>query len=78
MQDTDFDPARAERLILRLRVENRQLKSRLREIPRLEAQGLPPSWEKKVRKLRVENARLRIERNEARGELAALRAQADV
>jgi len=71
MQDTEYDPVRGERLILNLRVENRQLKSRLRSIERLSDQELPPSWAKKLRKLRDENVQLRRERNAARAELEA-------
>lgn len=74
MQD-DFDPARAERLITSLRVENRQLKSRLRGVARLSEQELPTQWHKTITDLRRENAKFRVERNLARAELAALRAE---
>uniref|UniRef100_A0AB39U265 Uncharacterized protein n=3 Tax=unclassified Caudoviricetes TaxID=2788787 RepID=A0AB39U265_9CAUD len=74
MHDNDFDHDRAQRLILNLKVENRRLKARLRdEIGRLTDQELPPSWHKRFAQLRVENARYRIERNEARAEVARLR-----
>ncbi|MBB2992148.1 hypothetical protein FHR72_003644 [Mycolicibacterium iranicum] len=68
-------PIEIQSLIRKLRVENRQLRTRLRDIPRLGAQDLPPSWEKKLRKLRDENVQLRKERNEARADLAAARAE---
>lgn len=81
MQDTeptgtlDELPIRVQQLIRKLRIENRQLKDRIRDTPRLEAQGLPVSWQKKFADLRTENARNRIQRNEARAELAALLAE---
>ena len=75
MQDTDFDPVRAQRLILNLRVENRQLKARLREIDRLSEKDLPAKWQKELTSTRKESARLRIERNRLREELAAARAE---
>lgn len=76
MQDAEpYDPERAQRLIVSLRVENRQLKARLRGTDRLTDQGLPASWHKKFADLRRENGKFRTERNQARAELAALRAE---
>jgi hypothetical protein len=77
MQGNDFDPARAERLTLNLRVENRQLKARMRSTERLTAQELPASWHKRLRKLRDENCKYRTERNAALAELTALRSELD-
>jgi len=72
---TEFDQDRAERLIASLRVEIRQLKARLRDTPRLAEQALPETWQKTFADLRKENAKYRTQRNEARAELAALRAE---
>jgi ribosomal protein L19E len=55
----------------KLRDENRRLQAKLQ----LSDQGLPPSWIKKLRKLRDENVQLRKERNAAREELAAVRVE---
>lgn len=68
-------PIEVGNLIRKLRIENRQLRARLKDIPRLEAQELPPAWQKKLRKLRDENVQLRRDRKSAREELAAVRAQ---
>ncbi|MGZ4542524.1 MAG: hypothetical protein ACXVXI_05245 [Mycobacteriaceae bacterium] len=75
MEHNDFDPARAARLILNLRVENRQLRSRLRNSDQLSAQELPAKWHKKLADLRKENAKFRTQRNQLREELAAARAE---
>lgn len=53
----------------RLRDENGRMNAQLR----LSDQGMPPSWIKKLRKLRDENVQLRKERNAIRDELAAVR-----
>ncbi|GAB7068867.1 hypothetical protein H7J06_05450 [Mycobacterium hodleri] len=75
MYDEEFDPARAERLIVSLRIENRQLKARIRAADRLSALELPAKWQKKFAEIRRQNAKYRTERNEARADLAALRAE---
>ncbi|MCV7230864.1 hypothetical protein [Mycolicibacterium komossense] len=75
MQDNDFDPANGAQRMASLWAENRVLKSRLRDIDRLSSQELPSSWHRTLTKLRRENGRFRIERNEARFELEALRAE---
>ena len=75
MHYNDFDPIRAERLIVSLRVENRKLKARLRDAERLSPQELPLTWQKEFAELRRQNGKYRTERNEARAELAALRAE---
>ena len=75
MPNTDFtDPFAQKRLIRSLRVENRQLHARLRDTERLSAQELPLTWQKKFAEIRRQNGKYRTERNEARAELAALRA----
>lgn len=61
--------------IRQYRSENYSLRTRLRATESLSDQGLPPSWAKKLRKIRDENVQLRKERNAAREELAALRAE---
>lgn len=75
MQYQEFDPVRGERLIRNLRIENRQLKSRLRAVDRLSAQQLPARWHKELADIRKENAKFRTERNQLREELATARAE---
>jgi hypothetical protein len=75
MQDQDFDQDRAERLIANLRTENQYLKRKLHDERQAAGMGLPPSWQKRFADLRKQNAKYRIERNEARAELAALRTE---
>lgn len=54
------------------RVEAQRLRDRLATADRIE---LSPRWQKTLSALRKENGRYRSERNEARAELAALRAE---
>jgi hypothetical protein len=75
MQDNSFDPALLQRQIDGLFAENRKLKARLGGVHRLSEQGLPARWQKEFATLRRQNAKYRTERNEARTELAALRAE---
>lgn len=75
MHDGEFDPARAERLIDNLRIENRRLKDRLLASERLSEQELPERWHKKFAEIRRQNAKYRTERNEARAELATVSAE---
>lgn len=72
-------PVSWQNTIRELRAENARLRIRSRE-QRIEntgpsIDGLSPSWAKKLRDYRRENAKFRTERNEARRELAELRAE---
>ncbi len=73
-QDTQLHdlPDYWQERIRRYRVENKRLRGLVSNADRLE---LPPKWQKNITDLRRENAKFRTERNDARAELAALRAQ---
>lgn len=58
--------------IRQYRAENRLLRSRVNKSADIE---LSARWQKTVADLRRENAKFRTERNQARAELAALRAE---
>jgi hypothetical protein len=64
--------------ILKLRTENRELRARLNHCPipdSAEIEDLPVSWQSRIKETRFESAKHRHQRNEARAELAALKAQ---
>lgn len=73
MQDNDFDPVKAQQLIRSLRVENRQLRARLRNAPQLLEQDLPMRWQKTLLKLRNDCKRYRLELRAAEAELTTTR-----
>lgn len=66
-------PEEWQKKIQALQGENRNL-HRLNGLD-VKFEDLPPSWQSKLDDLRKESAKLRIQRNEARAELAALRAE---
>ncbi len=57
------------------RRENARLHAELHRMADPYLEGLPPAWVKRVDKLRNDCARYRVERNEARAELEALRTE---